>query len=69
VQQFLAKKKNMIVIPHPPYSPDLVQCDFFLFPHKKGQMKGKRFADVSEVQKKVLDILNNITTEEVQKFV
>ena len=35
----------------------------------KGQMKGKRFADVSEVQKKVLDILNNITTEEVQKFV
>jgi len=34
----------------------------------KGQMKGKRFADVSEVQKKALGILNITTTEEFQKF-
>ena len=39
VQHFLAK--NMTVIPHPPYSPDLTPCDFFLFPFMKGQMKGK----------------------------
>jgi len=26
--------------------------DFFLFPHTKGQMKGKCFVDVSEVKKK-----------------
>jgi len=30
-------------------------------------MKGKRFADVSEVKKKTLDVLNNIGTEEFQK--
>jgi hypothetical protein len=29
VQRFLATK-NMAVVPHPPYSPDLVPCDFFL---------------------------------------
>jgi len=68
VQQFLAKKKNnMMVIPHPPYSPDLVPCDFFLFPRIKCQMKGKRFTDVSEVKKKTLEVLNNISTEEFQK--
>jgi histone-lysine N-methyltransferase SETMAR len=30
-QQFLAKNE-MAVIPHPPYTPDLAHCDFFLFP-------------------------------------
>jgi len=51
VQEFLAKH-NMTAIPDPPYSPDLAPCDFFLFPHMKGQMKGKRFVDASEVKKK-----------------
>ena len=50
VQQFLAN--NMTVIPQPPYSPDLAPCDFFLFSRIIGQMKGKRFAEVSEVKKK-----------------
>ena len=66
VQQFLAKN-NMTVIPHPPYSLDVVPCDFFLFHRIKGQMKGKCFADVSEVKKKTLEVLNNINTEEFQK--
>jgi hypothetical protein len=30
-------------------------------------MKGKRFADVSEVKKKTLEVLNNISTEKFQK--
>jgi hypothetical protein len=30
-------------------------------------MKGKRFADVSEVKKKTLEVLNNTSTEELQK--
>jgi len=33
----------------------------------KGQMEGKRFADVSEVKKKTLEVLKNISTEEFQK--
>ena len=33
----------------------------------KCQMKGKRFADVKEVKKKTLEVLNNISTEEFQK--
>jgi len=37
--------------PHPPHSPDLVPCDFFLFPRMKGQIIVKRFAEVSEVKR------------------
>jgi len=33
----------------------------------KGQMKGKCFADVSEVKKKTLEAFNNINMEEFQK--
>ena len=66
VQQFLAKN-NMTVISHPPYSPDLAPCDFFLFPRMKCKMKGKHFADVSEVKKKMPKVLNNSSTEEFQK--
>jgi hypothetical protein len=28
---------NMVIIPHPPYSPDLAPCDLTLFPKLKGQ--------------------------------
>jgi len=37
----------------------------FLFPHMKGQKKGKHFADVREVKKKTLEVLNNISTEKI----
>jgi hypothetical protein len=49
VQQFLAAK-NMAVVPHPPYSPDLAPCDFFLFPRMKSNLKERRFQDVTEIQ-------------------
>ncbi|KAG5310509.1 SETMR methyltransferase, partial [Acromyrmex insinuator] len=29
------------LLPHPPYSPDLAPCDFFLFPNKNGRSVGK----------------------------
>jgi len=39
VQHFLASK-NMMVVPHPSYSPDLAPCDFFLFSMMKIKLKG-----------------------------
>jgi len=47
--EFLAKHK-IPPLPHPPYSPDLAPCDFFLFPQLKKTMKGRRFDDIEEVQ-------------------
>jgi len=50
VSQFLAKN-NMTVIPHPPYSPNLAPCDFFLFPKLKLRMKGQTFDTTEEIQR------------------
>jgi hypothetical protein len=40
----------MAVIPHPPYSPDLAPCDFFLFTKKELKLKGRRFDNIEEIQ-------------------
>jgi histone-lysine N-methyltransferase SETMAR len=32
---------NMTVVPHPPYSPNLAPCEFFLFPKLKMKLKGQ----------------------------
>jgi superfamily II DNA/RNA helicase len=53
VQQFLAAK-NMAVVPHPPYSPDLAPCDFFLFPRMKSKLKVRHFQEVTEIQEQSL---------------
>jgi len=37
------------LLPHPPYSPDLAPCDFFLFPNIKKWLGGKRFTSNEEV--------------------
>lgn len=37
------------VVPHPPYSPDLAPCDFFLFTNMKTWLGGKRFTSNEEV--------------------
>ena len=42
VWQFLSNK-NIKVCPHPPYSPDLAPCNFWLFPKVKMTVKGKCF--------------------------
>jgi hypothetical protein len=51
VQQFLASK-NM-VIPHPSYSPELVPCDFLLFPKMKIELKGQIFDTAKGIQTKL----------------
>lgn len=37
------------LLPHPPYSPDLAPCDFFLFPNLKKSLAGKRYGSNEEV--------------------
>ncbi|PNF33206.1 hypothetical protein B7P43_G11690, partial [Cryptotermes secundus] len=66
VRQFLTKN-GMTPVPHPPYSPDLAPCDFFLFPRMKRDMKGKRFADVAEVKEKTTEALSSISKDEFRQ--
>ena len=46
VQSFFVKHQ-IILVTQPPYSPDLVPCDFWLFPKLKSPLKGKRFPSLS----------------------
>jgi hypothetical protein len=39
--KFLVKHETTIVVPQPPYSPDLAPADFFLFPRLKSTLKGR----------------------------
>jgi hypothetical protein len=48
--EFLAKK-NIPVLPHPPYSPDLAPRDFYLFPKLKLKLKGHHFGTMENIQK------------------
>jgi histone-lysine N-methyltransferase SETMAR len=49
---------NMIIVPHPPYSLDLVPCDFALFPKLKMKLKGQ-FETVSDIQRESQAVLNS----------
>lgn len=54
------------VVPHPPYSPDLAPCDFFLFPTVKREMKGRRFESEDVAVAALIEVLERITLEEYQ---
>ena len=62
VWEFLAQN-NITMVPHPPYSPDLASCNFFLFPKLKNHLKGHHFGTVKNVQAAVTRALNIISSE------
>jgi histone-lysine N-methyltransferase SETMAR len=49
VREFLATKQ-ITVLEHPAYSPDLVPSDFFLFPKIKEILKGRHFNDIDDIR-------------------
>ena len=59
VREFLAQH-NITTFPHPPYSPDLAPCNFFLFPKLKTHLKGHNFGTVENVEAAATRALNNI---------
>jgi hypothetical protein len=40
---------GFILVPQPPYSPDLTPCDFFLFGYLKQHLEGKYFTSEDQV--------------------
>jgi histone-lysine N-methyltransferase SETMAR len=51
---------NLVIIPHPPYSLDLVPSDFALFPKLKIKLKGWHFEIVSDIQRESQAVPNSI---------
>ena len=47
---------------HPPYSPDLAPCDFFLFPTLKKILRGRQFDHVADLQRAVQSAIASLGT-------
>ena len=48
VREFLATKQ-ITVLEHPAYSPDVAPSDFFLFPKIRKILKGRHFDDIDDI--------------------
>ncbi len=57
-------EKNISILPHPPYSPDLVPCDFYLFPKIKKSLKNKKYLKVENLARAVQAVTSSIPKED-----
>lgn len=61
-KDFLATE-GVQTLSHPPYSPDLAPCDFFLFPEVKKQLRGQRFESQEDAVREFVRAVNDVTKE------
>ena len=45
---------------HPPYSPDVAPCDFWLFP----KVRGCQYETIEEVKEAVMKVIDTLTQED-----
>ena len=65
VREFLATKQ-ITVLEHPAYSPDLAPNDFFLFPKIKEILKGRHFDDIDDIRSNTMAALKAIPQNQFQ---
>ncbi len=51
------------LLPHPPYSPDMAPCDYFLFPRLKAELAQMNIRNIPQLQQAVNQVLRNIPEE------
>lgn len=54
------------MLSHPPYSPDLAPCDFWLFPLLKSKLQGVRHRNLQELKLSVRQVIRGIADDEFQ---
>jgi len=65
MREFLAPN-SITVLDHPPYSPDLTPCDFFLFPKCKLVLRGRHLGDVTMIKSEMTSLLEGLIKEKFQ---
>ena len=53
-------KMSIKTVRHPPYSPDLAPCDFWLFP----KLRGCRYETIEEMKEAVTKVIDTLTLED-----
>jgi hypothetical protein len=59
----LLAKNKMAFVSQPAYPPDVDSWDLIWFPGMNQDLKGRRFADVAEVQRESLTVLDIISVD------
>lgn len=62
-QKFITDNK-ITLMQHPPYSPDLAPCDFWLFPKLKKALRGTKFETPEEIEDFINEFYATISLEE-----
>ena len=57
-------KMGIKTVPHPPYSPDLAPCDFWLFPKLKENLRGCHYETIKEMKEAVTRVIDTLTQED-----
>ena len=57
-------KMDIKTLPHPPYSPHLAPCDFWLFPKLKEKLRGCRYEIIEEMKEAVMKVIDTLTQED-----
>ena len=57
-------KMGIKTVRHPPYSPDLAPCDFWLFPKLKEKLRGCRYETIEEMKEAVTKVIDTLTQED-----
>lgn len=58
---------GMVVLQHPPYSPDLAPSDFYLFKHMKKELRGIRYDNIEDLKEAVMLYLEKQTPDFFKK--
>ena len=57
-------KMGIKIVPHPPDSPDLAPCDFWLFPKLKEKVRDCRYETIEEMKESVTKVIDTLTQED-----
>ena len=53
------------IVPHPPYSPGLAPCEFWLFSKFKEKLRGCRYETIEEMKEAVTKVIDTLTQEDI----
>ena len=57
-------KMGIKTVPHPPYSPNIAPCDFWLFPKLKEKLRGCHYETIEEMKEVVTKVIDMLTQED-----
>lgn len=66
VHEFLAKN-SITLMEHPPYSPNLAPCNFFLFPKCKMLVRGRHLGAIETIKKEMTRLLKSIIEDALKR--